>query len=43
MSEVERREFGDYIENIKRSENREGDANFTYSELLDLAEEYLDR
>ncbi len=43
MSEVEIREFGDSIENIKRSENRDRDVNFTYSELLDLAEEFLDR
>ncbi|GAA6622554.1 hypothetical protein NUACC26_083780 [Scytonema sp. NUACC26] len=33
----------DYIENIKRSENRSVDVNFTYSELLELAEEFLNR
>lgn len=43
MSEAERREFGDYIENIKRSENRDADVNFTYTDLLDIAEEFLDR
>jgi len=43
MNSEERREFGDYIEQIKRSENRGGDVNFTYRELLDLAEEFLNR
>lgn len=43
MDEQERREFGDYIEDIKRGENRGGDVNFTYEELLDIADEFLDR
>jgi hypothetical protein len=43
MNKIQRREFGDYIEDIKRSENRSTNVNFTYSELLELAEEFLDR
>jgi len=41
MNQEQRRLFGAYIEQIKRSENRGGDVNFTYSELLDLADEFL--
>ncbi|MDP9421339.1 MAG: RHS repeat-associated core domain-containing protein [Pseudomonadota bacterium] len=37
---VNRREFGDYIERIKRAEGRRGDENFTPDELRQLAKEF---
>ena len=36
---VDRRDFGDYVEEVKSMEGRRNDENFSYEELLDLAEE----
>jgi hypothetical protein len=42
MDKIQRQQFGDYIEKIKRQEGRGGSDNFTRDELLDLADEFLD-
>lgn len=42
MTPLQRREFGSYIEAVKRSEGRGGADNFTRAELLLLADEFLD-
>ena len=36
------RDFGDYIEDVKRQFGKRNDANFTYKELVDLAKEFLE-
>ncbi len=43
MNQQQRREFGNYIEDVKGQQGRRGADNFTYNELLDLADEFLDR
>ncbi|MBK7352391.1 MAG: hypothetical protein IPJ05_01015 [Nitrosomonas sp.] len=35
-----RRDFGDFIEEVKAAEGRGGRKNFTYEELLELAKEF---
>lgn len=42
LDKEQRREFGKYIEKVKRLEGRGGADNFTYEELLVLADEFLD-
>lgn len=42
MNKQQRREFGRYIEVIKRSEGRGGADNFTYEDLLEVADEFLE-
>lgn len=42
MNSSQRREFGKYIEDVKRSEGRGGADNFTDEELLELADEFLE-
>lgn len=42
MDSLQRRAFGKYIEDVKRSEGRGGADNFTYEELLELADEFLE-
>jgi hypothetical protein len=42
MTPLQRRQFGDYIESVKRSEGRGGADNFTREELLELADEFLE-
>jgi hypothetical protein len=42
MTQEQRRAFGSFIEDVKRSEGRGGADNFTYEELLDLADEFLE-
>lgn len=42
MTQDQRQEFGDYIEQVKHSEGRGGADNFTRDQLLDLADEFLD-
>jgi RHS repeat-associated protein len=37
---IDRRKFGDFIEKMKRSENRGGSDNYTYKELQELAKEF---
>jgi hypothetical protein len=36
----DRRGFGDFVENVKAGQGRGGADNFTFQELLDLAEEF---
>ena len=42
MTQAQRREFGNYIEEVKRTEGRGGSDNFTRDQLLNLADEFLD-
>ena len=42
MTQAQRREFGNYIEDVKRTEGRGGSDNFTRDQLLNLADEFLD-
>lgn len=42
MSKEQRYEFGQYIEEVKRSQGRGGADNFTFEELLELADEFLE-
>jgi hypothetical protein len=42
MTALQRRQFGDYIESVKRAEGRGGADNFTREELLELADEFLE-
>ena len=34
------KEYGDYIEEIKKMEGKRNDANFTFKQLLEIAEEF---
>lgn len=43
MNREQRQQFGDYIEDVKRHQGRGGADNFTRNELLDLADEFLER
>ncbi|NMG10100.1 hypothetical protein DP117_25720 [Brasilonema sp. UFV-L1] len=43
MNQQQRRGFGNYIEEVKHQEGRGGADNFTYTELLNLADEFLGR
>ena len=42
MTQAQRREFGNYIEEVKRTGGRGGSDNFTRDQLLNLADEFLD-
>jgi hypothetical protein len=42
FDQLQRRQFGDYIEAVKRAEGRGGADNFTREELLELAHEFLE-
>ncbi len=42
FDQLQRRQFGDYIEAVKRAEGRGGADNFTREELLELANEFLE-